>query len=341
MDRNIQSQHTNNNMEYYSDSNGQRVLVRHRGPAGIGIPNGGTDGQILAKTGTDDYATEWVNPPDGTDAVLGPASAVDGNFALFDLTTGKLLKDSGQGMTYFATKSYADTKEDSVPGKGLSQEDFTTVLKAKLDALAPEGFRGVFDSIGDINAFTFTPAPAPGDYCTIEVTAETIELVLWDETNLTWTSLAPPVFDATGQEIADILFNSSDAVDYDNDTCRIFTTTEKAQIAAHEAFINTFTGGTTSGQVEAISVKTASYTATTADRTILCDASTGAITIALPPAASVTGRIYTIKKIDSSINAVTVDADLSEVIDAATTASLPAQYDKTTIQSNGTGWSII
>jgi hypothetical protein len=337
MDRNIQSQHTNNNMEYYSDSNGQRVLVRHRGPAGIGIPVGGTDGQILAKTGTDDYATEWVNPPDGTDAVLGPASSLDATFALFDGITGKLLKDSGQVMTYFSTKSYADTKEDSVPGKGLSQEDFTTVLKAKLDALNPAGFKGVFADIGDITGFV----PISGDYCTIEVLGDPIELVLWDDTNNTWVSQTPPAFDATGQEIADILFNPSDAVDYDNDTCRIYTTTEKAQVAAHEAFLNAFTGGTSGGQVEAISVKTASYTATTADRTILCDASTGALTIALPPAATVTGRIYTIKKIDSSINAVTVDADLSEVIDAATTASLPAQYDKTTIQSNGTGWSII
>ena len=76
----------------YSDDNGNRVVTRHRGPAGKGFPAGGTTGQLLAKTADTDYAATWVNPPDGTDAVLGPVSAVDGNFALFDGVTGKFEK---------------------------------------------------------------------------------------------------------------------------------------------------------------------------------------------------------------------------------------------------------
>lgn len=38
---------------------------------------------------------QWITPAAGGD-VVGPASAVDANIAVFDLTTGKLLKDGGQ-----------------------------------------------------------------------------------------------------------------------------------------------------------------------------------------------------------------------------------------------------
>lgn len=34
-----------------------------QGEAGIGVPPGGTAGQVLAKTTNDDYATHWVDPP--------------------------------------------------------------------------------------------------------------------------------------------------------------------------------------------------------------------------------------------------------------------------------------
>lgn len=37
--------------------------------------------------------TTW--PPDGDGDVVGPASSTDGNLAVFDGTTGKLLKDGG------------------------------------------------------------------------------------------------------------------------------------------------------------------------------------------------------------------------------------------------------
>lgn len=33
---------------------------------GIGVPPGGTVGQVLAKSGNGDYETEWKDPPTGT-----------------------------------------------------------------------------------------------------------------------------------------------------------------------------------------------------------------------------------------------------------------------------------
>jgi len=43
----------------------------------------------------------YVDMPTGTGDVTGPASAVDGNFASFDGTTGKIIKDSGKKIADF------------------------------------------------------------------------------------------------------------------------------------------------------------------------------------------------------------------------------------------------
>lgn len=96
------------------------------------------------------------------------------------------------------------------------------------------------------------------------------------------------------------------------------------------------TGNITTGIV----TKTANYTATANDGTIEGDATSGAITITLPATASSAGRIYVIKKIDSSGNAVTVDPNASETIDGATTVSLSSQYSAIIVQCNyaGTAW---
>src|SRR5262245_50977585 len=59
------------------------------------LPPGGSTGQILQKTSSADYATAWANPV-GTGDVIGPISSVDNSIALFNGTTGKLLKDASQ-----------------------------------------------------------------------------------------------------------------------------------------------------------------------------------------------------------------------------------------------------
>ena len=86
----------------------------------------------------------------------------------------------------------------------------------------------------------------------------------------------------------------------------------------------------------AISTKTAAYTATATDYTILANATTAAFSVTLP--ASVAGQIYIIKKIDSSVNAVTVATTTSQTIDGVTTRVLPNQYDSLTVIGDGTNW---
>jgi hypothetical protein len=90
----------------------------------------------------------------------------------------------------------------------------------------------------------------------------------------------------------------------------------------------------------AIVSKTANYTATASDSTILCDATSGSITITLP-AASGLSRVYVVKKIDSSANTVVIDPNASELIDGATTLTLSTQWSGKQFQSNGTSWFVI
>ena len=218
----------------FSDDNGNRVIIRHTGPAGKGIPVGGATGQILQKTGATDYQTTWVNPPSGTGAVVGPTIAVNNNVALFDTTTGKLLKDSGVNLGSLATNTTVATKVDKVTGKVLSSEDFTTVLRTKLLGLSPSGYRGTFNNLAAINA----PMPLSGDYCTIEVLGTPAVLVVRDALNLTWVPIVMTPVNMTGTAIANVLFDSADALVWDKETCRIFTEAEKATLASHAAIIS-------------------------------------------------------------------------------------------------------
>ena len=88
--------------------------------------------------------------------------------------------------------------------------------------------------------------------------------------------------------------------------------------------------------------KTGAYTLTAIDDFVECDASGGAFIITLPAVASTTtGKVYHIKKIDSSANVVTVDGNASETIDDGTTASITTQYECITIINNGSEWWIL
>ena len=89
-----------------------------------------------------------------------------------------------------------------------------------------------------------------------------------------------------------------------------------------------------------IVTKTSNYTATANDETILVNAA-GLVTITLPTAVGIAGKIYTIKKIDSTAYAVTVATTSSQTIDGVTTYTLSNQYGGVNVQSDGSNWYII
>ena len=89
----------------------------------------------------------------------------------------------------------------------------------------------------------------------------------------------------------------------------------------------------------AVTTKTTNYTATTSDNVILVNASSGDVTITLP--ASSSGLNFTVKKIDSSSNTVTVASNGSETIDGSSTQVIISQYDAISLVSDGSNFYII
>lgn len=86
---------------------------------------------------------------------------------------------------------------------------------------------------------------------------------------------------------------------------------------------------------------TAAYNLLAEDWLVLADATGGAFTVTLPPAASVRNRAYVVKRLNSGGNAVTLDGNGSETIDGATTLPLTAQYQVATVYSDGTEWWVL
>jgi hypothetical protein len=74
------------------------------------------------------------------------------------------------------------------------------------------------------------------------------------------------------------------------------------------------------------------------DYIILSDATSDNIVLDLPLAGQNEGAIVVVKKIDSSVNTVTIEPAASETIDGATNKVLSTQYQKITIVSDGTQW---
>lgn len=82
-------------------------------------------------------------------------------------------------------------------------------------------------------------------------------------------------------------------------------------------------------------------TLTTEDTACFANATSGAITITLPTAVGYSGKLIVIKKVDSSSNAVIVQAAGSETIDGQNSRSLTTQYETLRIISDGTNWMIV
>lgn len=98
---------------------------------------------------------------------------------------------------------------------------------------------------------------------------------------------------------------------------------------------------TSGGITTQTSTKTTTYTITTSDDVILADATSAAFTITLPAANSTPRKLYRIKKIDSTLNAITIDAAGSETIEGSADTTINTQYETITLVPNGTSWFIL
>jgi hypothetical protein len=103
----------------------------------------------------------------------------------------------------------------------------------------------------------------------------------------------------------------------------------------------TLSNATVNGAAFAYVAKTAGYTVTATDYTVAANASTGALSITLPTSVGITGKVYVVKKMDSTANVVTVATTSSQTIDGATTRALSLQYDAIMVQADGANWIVI
>lgn len=84
--------------------------------------------------------------------------------------------------------------------------------------------------------------------------------------------------------------------------------------------------------------KTAAYTAAIND-VVLADATAAAFTVTLP--AATVGAVVRVKKVDASVNAVTVAGAGGATVDGAANTALAAQWNHVTLVSDGTNWFVI
>lgn len=89
--------------------------------------------------------------------------------------------------------------------------------------------------------------------------------------------------------------------------------------------------------VERFRTVTATGDVLVTDRYIFGDTTAGSVTLTLPPAAQMIGRVLTFDKTIAA-NTLTLDADGSELIDGATTLAWTTQYLAKSILSDGLAW---
>jgi hypothetical protein len=126
------------------------------------------------------------------------------------------------------------------------------------------------------------------------------------------------------------------------------TKTFQDSVTANKAILVGATGSANSTvQVEgslAMTIKTitGNYTATSADNTILANTTTAAISITLPAAGSITGRIYTIKKIGTGgiDNQLTINPG-GGTIDGGASYTIYNDWTYVTLQTDGSNWYVI
>ena len=90
-----------------------------------------------------------------------------------------------------------------------------------------------------------------------------------------------------------------------------------------------------------VTTKTANATVAAIDFTVLCNNTAAPITITLPSAGGIGGRMYIIKKVSATGNNVTVVCNGAQTIDGNATYTLINQYSSIMVQSDGVNWNII
>lgn len=101
------------------------------------------------------------------------------------------------------------------------------------------------------------------------------------------------------------------------------------------------TGSGSASAPEPFTAQTTTYPITLSDKVITGDATSGGFSVTLPTAVGIAGKTYTIKRINSGANNVTVATTSSQTIDGGTSWVLDTQYESITVCSDGANWLIL
>jgi hypothetical protein len=113
---------------------------------------------------------------------------------------------------------------------------------------------------------------------------------------------------------------------------------------SHDAGASQWSAFSTNGPLNTgINIVSTAYTVTNQDQIILVNATSGAIAITLPPAASVLGTHYTIKdwKGNSATHNITISAASGQTIDGSSTFVMGTNYETVRLVGDGSNWATI
>jgi hypothetical protein len=116
-----------------------------------------------------------------------------------------------------------------------------------------------------------------------------------------------------------------------------------ANSIATDGLFTAYGGMVADGFTASLQYKTAAYTMTATDHTVIANANGAAFAVTLPSAAGIGGRICAVVKTDASANVVTVTAVGSQTIGNAwpSTYALTARNQFVMLQSDNVNWQII
>lgn len=113
----------------------------------------------------------------------------------------------------------------------------------------------------------------------------------------------------------------------DSNTNNALTDKTKWTIVSSPEWFRTLTGSST------LSAST--------DNTVLCNASGGAFNVSLPAASGCAGKRFKIKKVDTTVNGISILPNGAELIDGATVFTITNAFDTIEVLCNGNGWYIV
>lgn len=218
------------------------IELLETGPAGVGIPVGGSTSQVLGKASGTDYDTEWIDQTGGGGNMKIGENVIDASprRALFTDDDGKLTDDvmKSKDISFFG---------GALTGKAVKPVNFVhddSMLLGGIDATSFEGTEsfGVLQSIDRSGSFAYTKV----DFDNLDsVPPETLFLIAYDEAtgkssmfyypNGIFTDPAPMfAIDETGivvagtQKFDKVVTELTDAVDTEIPTAKLLLDTKNA-----------------------------------------------------------------------------------------------------------------